>query len=395
MKWMKEHTVLIRTFMLLALFGMLLAGCAAPGPTPPPETATPAITLTPTPTPSVTPLVVFPGTEGAEMEVTSTPGPIPEPAQAAVVPLPENIRVLLLAGQDRDAPYVGRTDALMLVFYDPLQARAGVISLPPDMLASIPGFGAGRLNTAYALGGAQTLVNAITHNFGVTPDHYAVFNADSFVKFIDQLGGIPHTIDDPLVKKCTSAAPDGKVRLKGTEVLCIFKFRSGPDEVARNKRQGMVLKAIFNALVRNGNLVRVPDLADSYSQVVDSDLLYRDLVSFIPLALQVGDINRFKIYTLPQDSLSYQSFGPSPDSVFLMPQADAYFTLISRVGNEVSKPMPFSTYLPTLQQMLVASPTATSTPRPTWTMKPSITPTRTITPTLTSTPTILPTWGSN
>lgn len=394
MKWMKPLFI-FRTLLFFSILGLLLSGCSSPIRTPAPDTATPTITYTPTPTPSITPVVVFPGAESTETEVTSTPGPIPEPAQAAIVPLSENVRVLLLAGQDRDTPYVGRTDALMLVFYDPLQARAGVISLPPDMLASIPGFGAGRLNTAYALGGAQTLVKAIAYNFGVKPDHYAIFNANSFVQFIDQLGGIPHTIDDPLVKKCTSAEPDGKVRLKGTEVLCIFKLRSGPDEVARNRRQGMVLKAIFNALVRNGNLVRVPDLADSFSSVVDSDLLYRDLVSFIPLALQMGDVNRFKIYTLPQDSLSYQSFGPSPDSVFLMPQPDAFFSLISRVGNEVSKPMPFSTYLPTLQQMLVASPTATNTPRPTWTMKPSITPTRTITPTPTLTPTVMPTWGKN
>ena len=40
--------------------------------------------------------------------------------------LPEKLRVLLLAGQDSNAPYVGRTDALMLIFYDPLGALAGI-----------------------------------------------------------------------------------------------------------------------------------------------------------------------------------------------------------------------------------------------------------------------------
>lgn len=389
---MKINPQFFRKLILLALPVLLIAGCAAPTLTPPPETATPDITPTPTPTVTITSVVVYPGTEEVDPEITLTPGPITAPAQVAAITLPENVRVLLLAGQDRNTPYVGRTDALMMILYDPLQARAGVISLPPDMLVAIPGFSPGRLNTAYALGGAQTLVKTITYNFGVTPDHYAVFNADSFIRFIDLIGGIPFAIEDPLFKKCVTATP-GVNRLNGTQVLCLFKLRSGPDEVARNRRQGMILKAIFNTLVSNGNLVRVPDLADTFGSVVDSDLLYRDLISFIPLALQIGDVNRFKIYTLADGSLAYQSFGPSPDSVFLMPQPDAFFTLFNRVVTELSKPMAFSTYLPTLQQMMVASPTSTYTPRPTWTLKPSITPTRTITPTPTSTPTVLPTWG--
>jgi len=397
MKKMRTSPQFYRSILLLGLLLLVLSACAKPTPAPtlPPITETPSITPTPSSTPTPTSVVVFPGTAEGELgTATSTPGPIATPPPGPVITMRENLRVLLLAGQDSDSPYVGRTDAIMLILYDTLGARAGAISLAPDLLVNIPGFGAGRLNTAYALGGAQGLLNTITYNFGLTPDHYAVFNVDSFTKFVDQLGGVPIVSEDPVVKKCIAATP-GTRPARGSEVLCVFRFRDGPSEIERNKRQGLVLLSIFQAMVRNGNLVRVPDLAKAYGSAMDSDLGYRDLAGFIPLALQIGDIDRFKTYTLPEGSLSYQSFGSSPDSIFLVQSQDAYRALILKVAEKLSTPMPFSTYLATLQYMLQFSPTPTFTPRPTRTPTRTITPTPTKTKVPTATPTQAPTWGGN
>ena len=358
-------------------------------PTVNPFELTPSVTPTVTLTVTLTPDLFFPQTAEAGMTVTPTPGPIPEPEQVQQITLPPNLRILLLAGQDRTTPFVGRTDALMLVFYDPMQARAGVISLPPDMLVSIPEFGAGRLNTAYALSGAQGLLKTITFNFGVTPDHYAIFNTDSFTKFIDDLGGIYLTIDDPLLSKCRTATPSPPRPVKGSEVLCIFKARSGPGEVDRNKRQAIVLNAIFKTLVSNGNLVRVPKLAENFNSSVDSNLEARDLVSLIPLTLQMGDVDRFKIYTVPEDGLEQWEFSINPGSYFLIPQPGLYTNLIYKVVEQVTSPLPYSTYLPTLQYMLLVSPTPTYTPKPTRTPTRTATPTRTKTPVPTKTVTVI------
>src|SRR5690606_15393329 len=77
--------------------------------------------------------------------------PIPPPLTGLVVP--EEVRVLVVAGLDRPLPYTGRTDAIALVIYHPRLARASLVSVPPDLFGYIPGYTMQRLYIAYAVGG--------------------------------------------------------------------------------------------------------------------------------------------------------------------------------------------------------------------------------------------------
>src|SRR5262245_52623517 len=90
---------------------------------------------------------------------TATPTVTPEP------PIPEveypqwdrasriNILFVGLRGGDpleQDCPFC--TDTLILLTVDPITKTAGMLSIPRDMWANIPGFGYSRINTAWMLG---------------------------------------------------------------------------------------------------------------------------------------------------------------------------------------------------------------------------------------------------
>jgi LCP family protein required for cell wall assembly len=299
------------------------------------------------------------------------------------------VRVLLLAGLDTPYPDIGRTDSLMLVFYNPNKSRAAVVSLPPDLLVNIPGHGAGRLSSAYALGNIEGLLETITYNFGITPDQYLVLNKELFEDFIDSIGGIELTLYDPIVKKCKDVRLGTRL-YKGEQAMCIFTLRSDNDETARNKRQGLVVRAILKRLVRSGRLVKVPDFFDDALSQLDTNISYDEIFRFIPLVLQVGDRGRFKALALHRDNFTLQT-DPEGVSVFRVAKPGAYARLLTKAWRMVSSPLPFTDYLETLAMELTASPTATKTPRPsrtptrTQTLTRTATATRTITPTRTAT----------
>ena len=67
----------------------------------------------------------------------------------------ERVTILLMGIDQRDwesgegAP---RTDSMMLVTLDPVSKTAGMLSIPRDLWVEMPGYGHGRINTAYVLG---------------------------------------------------------------------------------------------------------------------------------------------------------------------------------------------------------------------------------------------------
>ena len=350
-------------------------------------TPTPSATLTPTPE---NPLIFPRQSLTASLSDQKTLEGMVISTQVMTIDLPADVQTLLLVGQDQPAPYIGRTDALTLLLYNPATARAGAISLPPDLLVTIPTKGTGRLSSAYALGGAELLQATIQHNFGLLPDHFAVINSDSLVSLVNRLGGINFTVADPLMKKCEGVYP-GTGLITGEQALCIYYLREGNDEIARNYRQFTVLKTIFDTLVTNGNLIRLADLYDAFSPVVASDLVFQDLLGYIPLALRLGDENRFRPYPLLRENLTSGTIGENKDSVFYFLKPGSMESLIQTVAAEISSPMSFTNLLPSLEYALTMSPTPTPTRVPTRTVTRTPTLTRTITPTITPTITGTPT----
>ena len=82
-----------------------------------------------------------------------------------------------------------RTDSIMLL-HVPLLGTPTLISIPRDSWVPIPGQGDGKINSAYALGGAPLLIQTVENTTGVHVDHYVEIGMLGIAEMADSLGGV-------------------------------------------------------------------------------------------------------------------------------------------------------------------------------------------------------------
>lgn len=401
----KVESALLVGCMLAALLAACMETPTVPTPQPSPSpspTASPTILLTPTvvpsrtitPTPTYDPLQPWGMYNGPRLTpVTQIPPPF------ASVTRPSEVRVIMLLGTDRNAPYVSRTDAIQLILYHPRLSRASLISLPPDLMVYIPGYTMQRLEVAYAVGGWRGLSDTIQYNFGIRPNYYVLVHLDEFTRFIDKsLGGLDVTVYQPYPNpKICGGIPGGTFHMTGDQVLCYIRFREGPDEADRNQRQQDVFRLILLRMVQAGNLARLPDLYKSFSSTIETNLTLTDLLEAVPLTIKLGDVRRVAYYFLGTDELSnWKIPGDLAPSVFL-PNRKNIASILQNAMGYVQTPAPLSEVVKTYEAAMTNIPSATITQTPsitstrTNTLRASLTPSRTLTPSMTFTPSLTPT----
>ena len=309
---------------------------------------------------------------------------IPEPMNALKVP--SDVRVSLLLGTDTESPYVGRTDTIILVFYNPKLAKASLLSIPRDLFVYIPGHNMDRINKAYPLGGIDLLQKTLKYNLDVEIDNWLLVHFNDFVNFINDLGGVDIYISQ-YIEDEYSSIPPGYHHLDGHQAFWYINTRKNSSDIDRSRRQHEMIKALAQALLRGGNLVHLPEWYAKYSKSIVTNLRLIDLISYIPLALQFGDQNRMQFDQIGWDDVT--SWQTSAGASVLLPKRDSVLTKLENSLAFVLSPSDFSELATTLAAELTASPipsnTATSTPSP----SPTITETSTNTPT--STPSQNPT----
>lgn len=138
-----------------------------------------------------------------------------------------------------------RTDTIML-----LHTGSGpnlLMSIPRDSLVPIPGHDTGKINAAYAYGGAKLLVQTIEQNTGIRIDDYVEVGFTGVVSMVDAVGGVricpKENMDDPLAglkieKGCQEA--DGKTALAYSR----SRHVSNLGDIARAEHQREVVGAV-------------------------------------------------------------------------------------------------------------------------------------------------------
>lgn len=376
------------------LFGViLLAACnLRPLQSTPTQTSYPSATGSSTPTDTFTTIpTLFPDPNLPAWQ--HYPGPSNPPIVDIPLPLadlqvPAGVEVITLVGLDREAPFRGRSDTVLLVLYNLQTARASILSIPPDLFVYVPGQSMQRLNSAYPIGGGKLLAQTLEYNFGLKPQAWAAVHLDDFVYLIDALGGIYVEIQQDLPQHCGGVKP-GQVRMDGRKALCYATVRLGMDEAGRNSRQVEVLQAIFQRLVNNGGLVLLPGLFQRFHNSVDVSSSLPDLLNLIPLALRLGEADRFSFFTLQDATREWDVPGLVASRAFLPRREELRKILISALAF-IAQPSTDGAQLATLQYALTVSATPSRTPTrsatPTRTVPPPRT--RTLTPTMTMTRTV-------
>jgi polyisoprenyl-teichoic acid--peptidoglycan teichoic acid transferase len=386
----KTAAVWLTATLLLSACSLGLSPRASATPT-----RSPTITQTASVVPSVTQTATTTPIPPGSLPVWSTfqapqytpATPIPPPFGR--IALPDEMRVLLLAGLDENHPFTGRSDAILLVLYHPRLAKASVVSVPPDLFGYLPGYTMQRLSSAYPVGGARLLSQAIEYNLGIRPDDWLIVNQDDFAILVDELGGLSVPIMEAFPGACGDVIYPGVLTMDGGLAACYARLRNGADESARGLRQQMLLRLTFQRLIQGGNLIRLPGIYDLFHNRIDTSLTTTDILNVVPFAIKMGDPSRTASFQIGKNQTSLWQISTQPPASVFLPDRAAIAELIQHAIDFANKPAPQSDVVLTLAAELTISPTPSLTPVPSDT--PSITPTPLLSPTASPTPSITPT----
>jgi LCP family protein required for cell wall assembly len=216
---------------------------------------------------------------------------------------------VLVAGLDR-RPGAGdtlnvRTDAIMLVRFDPAAETIGILHIPRDLFFALPPTETGevlplvRVNTLMLRGegtqagyGPYYMMDIIQYNFGMYIDAYVLFDFDAFMTVVDAIGGIDITTTydiydasypDMGIGYDPFYLPAGDHHLDGADALKFARTRHGDNDYLRGVRQLQVIRAIGERAtspeILPTLLIQAPDLLQALEGEVYTDLTVNDAVA--------------------------------------------------------------------------------------------------------------------
>lgn len=220
-----------------------------------------------------------------------------DPHDGLLLSSPSTVLVLGVdRGPGRTGP--GRADAIMLARLDPERHTVAFLSIPRDLRVEIPGYGAEKINAAYANGAAALSIRTVELLTGLPIHHVAVVDFDSFASVIDTLGGVTLDVSKPIVSSrfdCPYSSPlecggwsgwrfaKGRQRMDGERALVYARIRTNrldPSEsdVTRGEHQQQLVEAVADEIVSLGSYLRLPFIGDELVRPLATSLSASDLI---------------------------------------------------------------------------------------------------------------------
>jgi LCP family protein required for cell wall assembly len=210
------------------------------------------------------------------LAVTSAPAATLDPAAQYVWADPRRFNLLLLgidqrSGVDEPGPY--RTDTMIVVSVDPLRKTAGMLWIPRDLWVNIPGYAQGRINTANAIGEAQSYpgggpalaAETVRQVLGIPIDKYILINFSVFTTAVNTVAPegveicVSEAIDDPNYPDAGYGFihvqfAAGCQIMNAEQLLQYARTRHGNSDFERSVRQQVVLTALREKLLSLGGV---------------------------------------------------------------------------------------------------------------------------------------------
>jgi LCP family protein required for cell wall assembly len=203
---------------------------------------------------------------------------------------------------------------MMIISIDPVQRRIGILSIPRDTYVDVPNYGLSRVNAACTIGnvrdpgsGPRLAMQTVQYNFGIRINDYLMVDFDTFISFIDRIGGIDvmveRTIDDPTYPNMNYGYDPfyleaGQQHLDGETALKYARSRhdSPEGDIDRAERQQQILFAVRDKVL---NVNMLDDL------LVQSPVLWEEFESGISTGLTLEQIVRLAVYAkdIPSDKI--------------------------------------------------------------------------------------------
>ena len=193
-------------------------------------------------------------------------------------------RFLLAVGSDArpDEPLKGsRGDTLQVIGIDG-KGGGGVMGIPRDTWAPLPGGGSGKINAAFAYGGGDGQLASVRAVTGLPVEGYVATGFKGFKAIVDQSGGLPMTIAKKIVFLHKLTIPSGKQSLSGKEALAYARERKSlaNGDFGRSAHQGDMLLAAAVA-ARLAGVGVIPKEMSVVSRNAATDLSAADALTFV------------------------------------------------------------------------------------------------------------------
>lgn len=218
--------------------------------------------------------------------------------------------LVLMVGTDyREADYTyGLADAIRILRVDFSVPQINVVALPRALLIENSGPRLNvdepiMLNQAYLFGtsgmghfsgsgyGAGALAETIQENFGIRVDHYLVVDFSAFKNFIYLIGGVKIDLPQPIYINESEEPyfPAGVQILDGEKALQLARARAYTSDNLRIDNQTLLLQAISQRLKDPEVLKYLPELFDSFKNMILTDASIQDIQNTICLVNELDN----------------------------------------------------------------------------------------------------------
>jgi LCP family protein required for cell wall assembly len=174
-----------------------------------------------------------------------------------------------------------RGDTLQVLGIDG-KGGGGVMGIPRDTWAPMPGGGRAKINAAYALAGGPGQVRAVRAVTGLPVQGFVATGFKGFTEIVNSSGGLPIDVARKIVflRKVTIGA--GRQKLSGKEALAFSRERKSlPDgDFGRSGHQGQVLLAAAVA-ARLAGVGIIPKEMSVVSKHAQTDLSAEEALTFV------------------------------------------------------------------------------------------------------------------
>lgn len=231
----------------------------------------------------------------------------------------------------RDTGGGGNTDTIMLVSYDVPNQKLNVMSIPRDTMVDANHPDRNRkINGVWNLGlyyakkdskkqGIDYLKEAVGHMMGFTPDFYVIVNWEAFGRLVDAIGGVDFEVPFDMKYKDPTQdliidQPKGFRHLSGSDAMQVVRWRHNNSfsvqyadaDLGRIRTQQALMKEVVKACLKIENVTKIGELANIFTEEVETDLTPGNLIAFAQRAIFGG---------LSMDNVTFTTMPNAPASV--------------------------------------------------------------------------------
>lgn len=218
----------------------------------------------------------------------------------------ERVNILLL-GVDRDPDRMAQgepplSDTMIIVSIDPATQQVGMLSIPRDLLVTIPGLGDDKINAAYSNGsmsditGPGLVEKTVEYNFGIPIHYFAEVDLQGFEKIIDTIGGVTIDVAAPIKDDEYPGSafnytrvyfPAGLQHMNGADALRFARTRKDDDDFARGNRQQQMLMSLREQAVQLNLISKSNQLLQDLGGTFRTDLSPTEMLKLAKLGTQI------------------------------------------------------------------------------------------------------------